>query len=177
MNEAEVTWPTLLASRHQHQNVTNQLAERPRTPTWPASLPTPSNHASPQPQPNLYLQLSQILEWEIWNHNQTRGGLCSELTRRTELEAQVWKLNHELAQWHESCHIAYAALDEHRAENSNLKLDVEALAAELRELRDLRQLQVCAAVCIRLAPAYKTAGPVATRVPNPTPRTGRDSEN
>jgi hypothetical protein len=57
-----------------------------------------------------------------------------------ELETQVWKLNQNLAQWQESCNIAYAALDEHRAENANLKLDVEALTDELRHLR---QIQVC----------------------------------
>ncbi|CAN9226916.1 unnamed protein product [Alternaria alternata] len=105
-------------------------------PAWPSPLQTPDNHASPQLQPDLYLQLSQILEWEIWNHNQTRGGLCLELARRTELEAQVCRLNQELAQWQESNRIAYGALDEHRAENSNLKLDVEALTDELRHLRE-----------------------------------------
>jgi hypothetical protein len=136
MSAVEVTWPTLLAAHHQQQD----LAERPRTPTWPASLPPPNDHATPQPQPNLYLQLSQILEWEIWNHSQTRSGLCSELTCRMELETQVWKLNRNLAQWQESCNIAYAALDEHRAENTNLKLNVEALTDELRHLR---QIQVC----------------------------------
>jgi hypothetical protein len=50
----------------------------------------------------------------------------------------VYKLNQELAQWQESCRIAYSALDEHRAESSNLKLDVEALTDELRHLRELQ---------------------------------------
>jgi hypothetical protein len=117
-------------------------------------LATPDNHASPQLQPDLYLQLSQILEWEIWNHNQTRGGLCLELARRTELEAQVCRLNQELAQWQESNRIAYGALDEHRAENSNLKLDVEALTDELRHLRE--QVLVCG---LRQALAYMSTGP------------------
>lgn len=138
MDEAQVTWPTLHPLRHQHPDATNQLVEQPSNPTWPAPLQPPSNQATPQPQPNLYLQLSQILEWEIWNHNQTRSGLCSELARRTELEAQVWRLNNELAQWQENSRIAYTALDEHRTQNSNLKLDIEALTDELRHLRQLR---------------------------------------
>jgi hypothetical protein len=127
---------------------------------------------TPQPQPNLYLQLSQILEWEIWNHSQTRSGLCSELTRRMELETQVWKLNQNLAQWQESCNIAYAALDEHRAENANLKLDVEALTDELRHLR---QIQVRHSD--PLAPADMAIGRGKSRVLNLTSRTGRGCSN
>jgi hypothetical protein len=154
MDEVEATWPTLHPLRHQHHDATNRLAEHHRMPTWPSPLQTPENHASPQLQPDLYLQLSQILEWEIWNHNQTRGGLCLELARRTELEAQVCRLNQELAQWQESNRIAYGALDEHRAENSNLKLDVEALTDELRHLRE--QVLVCG---LRQALAYMSTGP------------------
>lgn len=135
MDEVDTTWPTLHPLRHQQNDATNRPAGNPRTPALPALLQAPVDHAPPQLQPNLYLQLSQILEWEIWNHNQTRGGLCSELTHRMQLEAQVLSLNNELAQWKEGCRIAYAALDEHRAENSNLKLDVEALTDELRHLR------------------------------------------
>jgi hypothetical protein len=157
MDEVEVTWPTLHPLRHQHHDATNRLAEHLRTPTWPLSLQTPNNHTSPQLQPDLYLQLSQILEWEIWNHNQTRGGLCSELARRTELEAQVYKLNQELAQWQESCRIAYGALDEHRAESSNLKLDVEALTDELRHLRELQVRSV------RLTPSSSLHGDRSSR--------------
>ncbi|KAF1840096.1 uncharacterized protein K460DRAFT_322427 [Cucurbitaria berberidis CBS 394.84] len=138
MAAAEVTWPSLVWSRHRQNDTANQTAEA-HTPTWPAPLPTPSNSVAAQPQPNLYLQLSQILEWEIWNHNQTRAGLCSELTRRTELEAQIWKASHDLAQWQETCQTVYGALNEHREENANLKLDLEAATSELRRLKEQQQ--------------------------------------
>ena len=153
MDQVEVTWPTLHPLRH---DVANRLAEHPRTPPLAQTPINSINHTAPQLQPDLYLQLSQILEWEIWNHNQTRGGLCAELIRRTELEAQISKLNHELAQWQEGCRTAHAALHEHRTENSNLKLDVEALTDELRHLR---QLQVCNMRIPLSSIAHLVAGP------------------
>ena len=49
-----------------------------------------------QPEPNVYLQLSQVLEWEIWTHSQTRAKLISECMRSAELAAQVNRLSNEL---------------------------------------------------------------------------------
>ena len=49
-----------------------------------------------QPEPNVYLQLSQVLEWEIWTHSQTRAKLVSECMRSAELAAQVNRLSNEL---------------------------------------------------------------------------------
>ncbi|EDU46059.1 hypothetical protein PtrEW4_011747 [Pyrenophora tritici-repentis] len=154
MDAVEVTWPTLLAARQQN-DAANQLSNNVHT---PAPLEAPVNYAAPQDaainhatpleapvnynmpfgQPNLYLQLSQILEWEIWNHNQTRAALCTELARRAETETEIHMKSQELERWKESCHIVYTALDEHRAENASLKLDIEALTAELRHRRELQ---------------------------------------
>lgn len=49
-----------------------------------------------QPEPNVYLQLAQVLEWEIWTHSQTRAKLTSECMRSAELVAEVNRLSNEL---------------------------------------------------------------------------------
>lgn len=106
--------------------------ELARSPTWPASLPTPNAVAPMQPRPNLYLQLSQILEWEIWNHNHTRAQLGEIQERCAHLEGHIWKLEYDLEQWQKTSQTVYEALDEHRAENAKLKADMEVAATTIR---------------------------------------------
>jgi hypothetical protein len=133
----EVDWPTLMWRRQQAEANAPDAAgsagvELAYTPTWPAPLQGPSHDTSSYPQPNLYLQLSQILEWEIWNHNRSRVELNIEHNRRAELEAQVWELSHDIHAWQNACHEAYAAIDEHRAENTFLKTQLQAANATVR---------------------------------------------
>jgi hypothetical protein len=40
-------------------------------------------------QPDLYLHLSQILEYEISNHLRTQAELVAETTRRSELKNEI----------------------------------------------------------------------------------------
>ncbi|KAF2633013.1 hypothetical protein BU25DRAFT_406285 [Macroventuria anomochaeta] len=140
MSAPEVTLPSLLWRRRQNHLSDNQAVdsvELARSPTWPAMLPSPNSvsHVTCS-QPNLYLQLSQILEWEIWNHNQTRTQVFSEQTRCGELEAEIWRLSQIIVQWQETCKTTYAALDEHRMEHIKLVQELEATTTELRSLQE-----------------------------------------
>jgi hypothetical protein len=98
--------------------------------TRPAALERPSETA-PGDQPNLYFHLSHILEWEIWNHSQTRHELCAEQYRRNLLEDQMWHLTSELAQWQAACQEAYAMIDAHRAEQAVLQQKIDEASLEL----------------------------------------------
>lgn len=140
MAAGEITWPSMVAAQRRQNDAANQLTPEPRTPTWPASLPKPSHSAPSQPQPNLYLQLSQILEWEIWNHNQTRAGLHAERVRRTELEAEVWKLSQAIGQWQATHQAACATVEDHQVENESLRADLEAMKHRIRQLQEQQQL-------------------------------------
>ena len=138
MATPDITSPSLLWRRQRNDSSCAAVnsVELARSPTWPAMLPSPKQVASvAYSQPNLYLQLSQILEWEIWNHNQTRAQVYTEQTRCGEIEAEVWRLSQIIAQWEETCRTAHAALDEHRMEHVKLVQELEATAAELHSLQ------------------------------------------
>jgi hypothetical protein len=125
-----VALPSLFWRRYQANSSssnTTEPVELAHTPTWPANLPLQAGTG--QPQPNLYLQLSQILEWEIWTHNQTRGQLASEKGRCAALEARICEISNELTHWQKTCQDAYNALDEHRAEHGRLRQELETVAA------------------------------------------------
>jgi hypothetical protein len=127
-----VTLPSLFWRRHQANSSssnTTEPVELAHTPTWPAHLPLQTGTNAGQPQPNLYLQLSQILEWEIWTHNQTRGQLASEKGRCAVLEARMCEISNELTHWQKTCQDAYNALDEHRAEHGRLRQELDIVAA------------------------------------------------
>lgn len=123
-NEAEIEMPAVgLGVFHE----TNQDAQIPQI------IP---------PQPDLYLQLAQILEWEIWNHNKTRSELQAQIARYNELESQVWKQSQDMTQLQNACQTVYASLDQHRSEATRLKQELEAVTAELTSLKE-----VCLASC------------------------------
>ncbi|KAF1347268.1 hypothetical protein EJ07DRAFT_31304, partial [Lizonia empirigonia] len=134
MAASDVTLPSLLWRRRQNEsgNNANDSVELAHSPTWPAMLPSPRNAAPVAcTQPNLYLQLSQILEWEIWNHNQTRAQVYTEHARCGKMETEIWRLSQIISQWEGTCRAAHAALDEHRMEHIKLVQELEATAAEL----------------------------------------------
>ena len=96
-NQAMSTTPPHLLSCQSASSDASEPAELAYSPTW-----SDKNFMS-QPEPNIYLQLSQVLEWEIWTHSQTRAKLTSECIRSAELAAQVNRLSYELALLKESC--------------------------------------------------------------------------
>lgn len=146
MAAPEVILPSLLWRRQQNESNSHHATdsvELARSPTWPAILPSPNN--APQAtysQPNLYLQVSQILEWEIWNHNQTRAQMHTDQTRCGELEAEIWRLTQIIGQWRDTCMTAHAALDEHRMEHIKLVQELEATAAELHKLQQTASVMI-----------------------------------
>jgi hypothetical protein len=143
MDDTATTFPSLTWRRsHEAQPSNVEAIELSRTPTWPANLPGPESSIGNQPQPDLYLQLSQILEWEIWKHNHTRCDLSNERGRCRELEARVHQISTELVHWQKACQTVYTALDEHRAAYAKLQLDNEAITAELRRQRSKRDRKV-----------------------------------
>ncbi|EUC27543.1 hypothetical protein COCCADRAFT_9883 [Bipolaris zeicola 26-R-13] len=115
-----VDWPTLLR-RQQGEAQGASNIEHPRNSSWPISSASPIRNCGTGTQPDLYLQLSHILEWEIWNHNQTRDHLATERDKVSELNSLVWRLSQDIDQWRSACQQGYAALDQHRAENAELK--------------------------------------------------------
>ncbi|EOA84431.1 hypothetical protein ACJQWK_06618 [Exserohilum turcicum] len=115
-----VDWPTLLwRQQGEAQDASN--IDHNRNPAWTMPTASPIRNCGTSMQPDLYLQLSHILEWEIWNHNQTRGYLTTERDKVSELNAQVWRLSRDIEQWRDACQQGYAAIDQHRAENVELK--------------------------------------------------------
>lgn len=115
-----VDWPTLLwRQQGEAQDASN--IDHNRNPAWTMPTASPIRSCGTSMQPDLYLQLSHILEWEIWNHNQTRGYLTTERDKVSELNAQVWRLSRDIEQWRDACQQGYAAIDQHRAENVELK--------------------------------------------------------
>ena len=90
------TTPPHLISYQSTSSDASEPVELAYTPTWSAHLPDSANNTMAQPEPNVYLQLAQVLEWEIWTHSQTRAKLLSECMRSTELVAQVNRLSNEL---------------------------------------------------------------------------------
>lgn len=130
---SSVALPSLLWRRREANSVNSndsEPVELAHTPTWPAHLPLQAKAFPGQPQPNLYLQLAQILEWEIWTHNQTRGQLTNEKDRCAELEARICQISDELSHWQKTCQDAYKALDEHRQEHGRLCQELHTAAAE-----------------------------------------------
>lgn len=89
------------------------------TPTWPTNLQNCVNHVTDQqlPQPDIYLHLSQVLEWEIWTHSQTHAKLVSECMRSAELADQVSRLSSELVHLRKSREIP-----QHKDKGSSLAL-------------------------------------------------------
>ena len=85
-------------------------------------------------QPDLYLRLSQVLEGEIWAHNETRANLATEEARRMDLEQKVQQQTYQITQWQDACRTTYAALDNHRAEHANLLYEYEKLKAQLQDV-------------------------------------------
>jgi hypothetical protein len=123
-----ITWPSQHRTAPKVEPVPAQQVLH--SPTWPTQLPQVM-----QTQPNLFLQLTQILEWEIWNHNQTRTILAAEKHCVSELNVKLWKLLRERDNWEETCQTVYGVLDDHRRENAAMKRDIESLTAELEHLR------------------------------------------
>lgn len=76
-----------------------------------------------RPQPDTYLHLSQVLEWEIWTHSQTRARLTSECMRSAELAAQVNRLSSELAQLREATQISQREGDRSSTIQGQVKLE------------------------------------------------------
>jgi hypothetical protein len=139
-NTAVTQLPSLAWARHQAEVAANQNPGHAQPPTWPAHFEPPHSESLGQPQPNLLLQLTQILEWETWNHDQTRSSLSTEKARCGMLEGTVWKLEYDVAHWQQSCNTVYAALNEHRAENAGLKRDMDGLLIEVQHLRQVSTL-------------------------------------
>lgn len=142
---SSVALPSLLWRRREASSASSNASEPvelAHTPTWPAHLSLQAKAFPGQPQPNLYLQLSQILEWEIWTHNQTRGQLASEKDRCAELEARICQVSNELSHWQKTCQDAYNALDEHRIEHERLRQELHTAAAE-RGIPQTQNRKVC----------------------------------
>lgn len=145
MTAPDATLPSLLWRRRRNEssNSAENTVELARSPTWPAMLPSPQIIPPVAcPQPNLYLQLTQILEWEIWNHNQTRAQFCAAQNRCSDMEAEMWRLSQAASQWEDTCRAAHVALDEHRMERIKLVQEMEATAAELHTLQQQVRLTV-----------------------------------
>lgn len=99
---------------------------------WPSELrttPTMSDRRSPLS--DLYFQLSQVLQGEMWWHSQTRSQLVSELENRLMLEEQLRKLKEDIDQWRKTCEMVYESLNEHRAEASRLREELQEVTSEL----------------------------------------------
>ena len=86
-------------------------------------------------QQHLYLRLSQLLECEIWNHNETRAALAAEEVRRHDLEQQLQQQTYHVNQCEHACRTTYAALDSHRAENAKLRLELDEVTTELTRVK------------------------------------------
>jgi FtsZ-binding cell division protein ZapB len=89
-------------------------------------------------QEDLYLQLSQVLQYEISHHKQTRAELYAEQHRREELENCVQQQAQTIARWQEACQSVYASLEGHRSQNANIQREMEAIATELARLKRVR---------------------------------------
>jgi hypothetical protein len=116
-----VDWPTLLRGQQQLRTQRNPGIDQTRNATWPFPSTAAVRNPETQSQSDRYLQLWHVLEWEMWSHSQVRGYLAAERTKVCELEAQVWNLSREIEQWRNACQQGYAALDQHRTENAELK--------------------------------------------------------
>lgn len=86
-------------------------------------------------QGDLYLRLSQVLEGEIWSHNETRAKLVTEEARSIDLEHRFQQQAYQVTQWQEACRTTYAALDNHRSEHEKLKQEYDRLTMELARLQ------------------------------------------
>ncbi|KAF2844488.1 hypothetical protein T440DRAFT_523467 [Plenodomus tracheiphilus IPT5] len=131
-------WPSEAWARYLAQVTADQIPEQGHTPTWPAYLEPPYSNTDAHPQPNTFLQLTQVLEWEIWNHDQTRARLSAEQHRSEQLDGHVLKLEQDITQWQQAYHTISVALGEHRNERANLQSDLDDMAAELKQLRRLQ---------------------------------------
>ena len=100
------------------------------------------NSTMPQ-QEDLYLRLSQVLQYEILHHKQTRAELYAEQRRRGELENFVQQQAQTISHWERSYRIVHNSLEEHRTQNMNVKREMEAINAELGRFK-----QVC--ICFLL---------------------------
>jgi hypothetical protein len=130
-----IQWPSLVWERFQAETVANQNPEHAHTPPWSAQAHSLDNVITAPLQPNPCLQLTQVLEWELWNHEQTRANLQQEQTHCARLQGYIWKLERDITQWQASCETVYAALNEHRAEHAALQRDFDGVLAEVEEFR------------------------------------------
>jgi hypothetical protein len=125
-------WPSLTSAHPTAEDYNEQADNEIGQPlTWPAELERPAIAGAGYPHPNLFLQLSQILEWEIWGHSLTRNELWTVQNERIDLETHINRLTQDLAQWQAACQAAYAALDEHRTEHAALQKNMDTVTAEL----------------------------------------------
>lgn len=83
------------------------------------------------PAANQYFRLSQLLQGEIWAHNQTRTELQAEIERR---DNALWKRTEQVSEWSTACQEAYAALDQHRMEEEQLHEEIQSLKSEIEAL-------------------------------------------
>jgi hypothetical protein len=134
MADAATTFLPSLRVNYQPEGSANQSCEPPHTPTWPAYLESPYVTGG-QPQPNLCLQVTQVLEWEMWTHDQTRGRLRTEQARCEQLYKRNQRLEQDVGQWRQSCDTVYAALSDHRIAHASLQRDMDGVVAEISELR------------------------------------------
>jgi hypothetical protein len=86
-------------------------------------------------QEDLYLQLSQILQCEISQHKQTRAELNKEQMRREGMENLVQQQAETIVRWQGAYEQAYASLEDHREQNATIQRAMEAMTAEIAQLR------------------------------------------
>ncbi|KAF1353044.1 hypothetical protein EJ07DRAFT_158861 [Lizonia empirigonia] len=91
-----------LLTRQSTSSDSSEPVELAYSPTFPTQPEPPFNCIGQQSQPDIYFHLSQVLEWEIWTHSQTRAKLASECMRSAELAEQVNRLSSELVQLRKS---------------------------------------------------------------------------
>lgn len=87
------------------------------------------------PLSDLYFHLSQVLQNEIWCHNQTRSHLVTELANRLTLEEELRKVKEDVEQWRKTCRNVYESLNDHRAEATRLREELQEVTTELERTK------------------------------------------
>lgn len=140
--EATATWPSLVVEARRRAEADRKghgcsCSCSGIDPSNSEDLELPNNTML-QPS-ELYFRLSQLLEGEIWHHNQTRTTLYAEMANREELERHNQMQAHTLSQWEQTYETVCASLDEHRMESAQLKQELEGVNAELVRLKQVRR--------------------------------------
>jgi hypothetical protein len=133
MSPSTKTLPPLFPRQHQTESVgngTTEPVELALTPTWPMHLPESTIPVTGQQTTTSYLELSQMLQWEMWAHNQTRIKLSSELGQSAWLCAQVHKLSNELAYWRNAGQTGCVGPSTNQAKHGQLYQEARAVTAE-----------------------------------------------